>query len=884
MLKFELGNYDAPIAKYELASHTDLLAHSHYFVPVKISEPRVSGRLPFIVLCIHLLAWLGNMDVFEPSFRSCAWAAEKSGLRIETVNFAPYSRVRPGRVLVIRALVANDGESPAEGQLVSRIEQLADEEGARKIKLAPREVKYFDIYLQVPRSAQPGNYLVITTTLTVMEGGRQVMLDSNDSSMFQTLRLQVEPETVVTAALLDAPPPEYPNWDWKKPGVYDAYEMIVAARLDAEMSRRCVVLDSEMVPCQLVDWDNIDCLVIADDTRLGDAATVEAIKMWLHAGGRLWIMLDRVRCESIRGFLDHGQLCEEVDTVELNEFTVRTDSLFSMSEGDRKVVLTEPVKFKRVLQQGALVANSVDDWPLTMWMSVGHGEVLLTTLAARAWLQPRNLPNSKKGPTYDGAYRLAQWSGNLASRFHDPRPVLPLENNAVEYPLKHIGNPVLAKPIVMSALAAFCFLLVVVGLWRYSSGTLNQIGWLAPLLAMAGAVPLLLAAAWVRKDIPDSLSRLQFVEATYNGENMLVREQSAVYLRSPVSTHIAPQSDAKPNLVSDIASSGMRRWNWDDYQKWQLSNSAWPAGLWRFDQTYSLPSQSMMALGTLGSEGVSLELPSGLASLLEDSVLSFVPNDPVACGSQSSGPLKVGDSESIVGDKWIGGTLMSDEQVRRIAVYQQVFKERDRRRNWDYPVLYGWTQIWPGGPDWRHEFSERGSALVAIPVKLSPVPAGESVLIPHSLIYISKPRTKAGSSPAFTESTGVWNESLTVPSNVFLRFHLPAAVVPLQVNSIEVQLQLRAPQLLATLNHMQADSATEIGRWTSPSGTYKQTVTLPAVLADAEDGFVDLRLDISQIEKTEMGNYEFTNTTTWQVDYLRLNVKGVAKQRINVNQ
>ncbi len=79
-----------------------------------------------------------------------------------------------------------------------------------------------------------------------------------------------------------------------------------------------------------------------------------------------------------------------VETVQLNRFTVETFAQ-NFSVEDRSVERPESVTMKRVIQHGGKVTHEVDGWPAAIWMKVGRGELLLTTLSSSAWLRRRQL-------------------------------------------------------------------------------------------------------------------------------------------------------------------------------------------------------------------------------------------------------------------------------------------------------------------------------------------------------------------------------------------------------------------------------------------------------------------------------------------------------------
>ncbi len=156
------------------------------------------------------------------------------------------------------------------------------------------------------------------------------------------------------------------------------------------------------------------------------------------------------------------------------------------------------------------------------------------------------------------------------------------------------------------------------------------IGWLAPSLAVATSLSLLLAASWVRRDIPESVSRLQLIDVGDDGSFAVVREQSGVFLDRQSPMQLDSQIDGVMRS-SEAVTSGVRRFTVDDFEDWNVSNEAWPPGSWRYQSEFAKPTSDLTVLGSLTEAGLQLEMPAELPAPLEDPVLSFVGGDPLLC-------------------------------------------------------------------------------------------------------------------------------------------------------------------------------------------------------------------------------------------------------------
>ena len=123
-------------------------------------------------------------------------------------------------------------------------------------------------------------------------------------------------------------------------------------------------------------FDGTDHIIVACDRLADDAAGVRAMRHWLEQGGRVWVMLDRVRPETVAALLGDALDFEVVDHVGLTSIRIETQSLTptppapgERAEGEWKppaLQLDEeqPVAFARVLlPAGERSKHTVEGWP-----------------------------------------------------------------------------------------------------------------------------------------------------------------------------------------------------------------------------------------------------------------------------------------------------------------------------------------------------------------------------------------------------------------------------------------------------------------------------------------------------------------------------------------
>lgn len=806
-------------------------------------------------------------------------ATAADNLRFLGLGLSSQSRVVPGQVVVLKTGVGNPQSESVATSVVVTIEELPGLRCVRKMQLQPEQDERFELIIPLPAQAGDFEALHFEATLFIGEGEAAVIAQRQGAPAVSTLRLPVVKGNVFGMAM-EPEPPTLPYWYWPTALPQSTYEMATAARVDAGGPRTGTTFEGQSLPLNQVQWHGLDLFVIAEPSSLEDPASVEALRKFMLAGGRLWVMLDKIPTRLLRPLLADQQSCEEVERVELNEFVIDMVSVVNpLAESDRRFSTDVDLSMVRVVQSGGRVSHSIDGWPAAFTMDVGYGQLLVTTLDSLAWITAREKQRSDD-PNYQSAYQMRTWAHDMAVDANASRKPLPL-NESVEYPLKWIGNPVVPRGWVAAALLGFCGVLLLFGGWCALSGRLVIMGALAPICGLLFSLGLLLAASWVRRDIPESVSRLQLVDVGPDGSFAAVREQTAMYVDSTAQMQLESQVDGLVR-VDALTESGAPQLVVDDLHRWHVSNPAWPTGTWRYAAEYSLPSNQLVVVGRLDANGLKLQLPEGLPSAIEDPVLSFVTGDPLLCQPAEFG-LRVDQERTVVGDRWISGSLISDEQQRRIDIYQQYFRPSNADVRHPTRRLYGWTKPW-NTSKWNRELLPQGAALVSLPVRLERPRIGEEVYVPHGLVQLRRDLSSGNITTILDDYSGQWRTELTISSSADLELLLPEELIPMQIAAIELELDVRAPQRRVSLVAQTAGGPLELVALDSPSIPWKGTVTEPAVLQAMQAGRLGVTLLVSESPNFG-GPGNSTNVVTWGVEHLHAAVRGqlLGKSKLSRN-
>ncbi len=402
-----------------------------------------------------------------------------------------------------------------------------------------------------------------------------------------------------------------------------------------------------------------------------------------------------------------------------------------------------------------------------------------------------------------------------------------------------------------------------------------QLAWLIPITSLVASAPLVISSSLQRRDIPDTSAHLQLIEVQPGSQNIQAMQWTASYMSRADQSKLKGDGDAMVTWPRGGNQLDLRRWNWLDYGKWELSSSGWPKGLWQLQMRYSLPKASLDVVANIDQRGLHVQLPAALKQSLQDSVFQYSPGNPIPCGQlEGSDPITVPERHLSAIDSWLTNSIVSDEQRRREEVYRQLHATASQTGYPSYAALMGWTNLWPGPVSWNEPRDERGSALVVLPIKLLPADVGRRVHVPHHVVQVRNGTNDGAYSTAFSNSSGWWRGPTTLPAKVNMQCTLPPQVCPLKADELTCHIQMRAPQRKVVLSLITASGETRlVQEFISPTAAQNVRITDPSLLQELTDGVIDFELDIGP-EITEVASPFGDQQAMWQVDYFRLSTDG----------
>lgn len=818
--------------------------------------------MPFRVFTAALWLLICNVCL---TATCCAQDAE-AGLRFVSLTKAYHSQVYPGGWLVLVANFHNTSDEPLVGTVVATAEGRPDMQSARTMTFLPHQDEHLEVYVHVPKTVASKEYAEFELTLYTSETGQEVMVDVAGIPMRQTLRLPVTRNANTAVSVIEPEPPLLPYWYWPPQVPHSNYEWAVASRVAANNSRAMVNLRASSVPVNRTDWDEVALVIVSDAKLFEDGAAVESLKRFINDGGRVWIMADQVPSNLIRPLLSKDQQFEELDEIEMNTFTIDViRQLQSISVEDRSLSLDKPARMKRIIQHGGVVSHEVNGWPLAVWMNVGYGQLLLTTMESHAWIVPGS---ESSEPLKGTAFKNRLWALNVATEVNDLLRDKPLATS-VDYPVQLFGNPVLPRSIVGGILLAFIGILGLIGVVQWKLGDIARFGWAAPILSAVAGCGLFIASSWIRRDIPETAANLQVIQVSEDGNTASVREQGAIYLNSEKAMELTSTSDGFAIANEDVQ-SGIKRYTVEDFQQWKLSNATWPM-TWRYQSQSVLAAENLMAIGTLSEQGLRITLPDSIE--LEDPVVSMVPGAPMI-GSRVDRQILADGSLLAENDRWIDGSIITDEQRRRIEIYREFFQP-DNRVPTLSRVVYGWTSRWDTAQWNAPDLTIAGSALVSLPIRLQRPAVGQKIALPSGVVKIERDTSSESRTSVFSDVSGKWTPDVSLAINSGLQLVLPPEVLPFEATALSLELDIKAPhrtvRLLAKTNA--TAEPIEIVRLDGPSVPWRGDITQAEILETARDGVINIILDVSERDDLDADGNS-ASVVTWQIDNFRASLTG----------
>lgn len=628
-----------------------------------------------------------------------------------------------------------------------------------------------------------------------------------------------------------------------------------------------VHLQDHFLPSSPVGLDAIDQIVIASDRILNDTLSLTRLQTWLQAGGRVWVMADRVSPEAVRMLLGDEMCYSEVDRTELNELEFSSTTPFqSGSDPMTETWSSErPVEFVRVFAESDNVLCTVDDWPAAFIKRVGSGSVLFTTVAARGWLN--------EGEPLATYARIA--GSFFGARDETPQPYAELTSFVDD----EIGYGIPRRQVIAGLLGLHLAVIFAAGVWLARRESLQYLAIVVPIASVVAAGVFIAMGRQQTTAVPSTVAISQIIRNLPSSPIVNLVSVAAVFSQAERQLDNVSTNNSISMFTDMAAGSEVQRLQWDDSgrSKWLFVHQ--PPGVVRHVQTRSAVefSPPWVVRGTFNKEGFRGVLDGVPVGRREDAIIIAEPAPALAVeiDSDEQGRLSSNRDGVLSPDQFINTAIVSDVQRTRQEFLRQILAGEAAPFGRE-PTLLVWTDPIDSGVRFDDDLSRRGSALASLPIQLTPPPVGSEFFVPATFVRTEPYAGTRGLTAIFNARSGKWLE-MNQPSETEIECLLPPEMLPCQATKATVTIKLTAPSRTLVIKSLVDGNFQEVYRKENPSGLIRFEIRGPQQLALNEQGGMVLLLAISESEDErartlqptpEVATANDPSRSTWKIDYV----------------
>ena len=716
--------------------------------------------------------------------------------------------------------------------------------------------------------------------------------------------LMVEPKRPTTAILNSRDPDASAKTSYA----------VEAMRRGSNLIPRMTSLVNQELPPLFVGWQAQDCVVIARPKPQLDAAQLDALRQWVLAGGRLWIMVDQVEPAFAARLLRNDWTCRVVDYVELNAFTVAGGS-----DKGRPLEFEQPVRMARLFAPGWQVIHRVQGWPASLRRDIGLGSVLVTTIGPRAWHEMTVIPHFRTGHPTKTPVPLGPLN-DLTRNFNRAveKPPLPADLLA-EFAARQIGHSIIARRPVAWVLGGLCILVVLTAAVMAWQRRLEHTAWVTAVLAIAAALALWAMGNARQSKTPLTIAEAQIAQVLPGQQHAVVSGVLAIY--SPVPDK-GPLQASKGGVVWPTLAnqaSELLRMKWRDFDKWIWDGLTLPKGkviTARFRQVlkFKEPVEVTMRFDAGGATG---SYQSSRFENFEHVVLA-TPDGCLAPRIAGDGTFRITKESQLPRGQYLAGQTLSTMENHRQKLYRTLFDPRraevrtrsnerlegnlvaqdaksvtllinDVRKTIDRSQIAQFKtrrarKIYPDRPMWfawtkalqlgftlpkKQDYESKRTTLAVVPVRIDPTPPGEKVFVPAAFIHCAVVRdvTGKGTSSIYDAPKQEWLP-VTQGMEVILKFSLPPQVAPLHIEGGRWTIDIDAPGRSVETFVVENEQLVEIDH--DRSGFNTRVVELAdqsGRIQPDDGGTILLALKVGEAS-------DRSAPSQWQIQSVRLEVEG----------
>lgn len=721
-------------------------------------------RCAFIVVGAMLLPEASRAEVLSPSIET---ANEVSGVRI----------LEPGKWGTIRSVVANRSDSDSLGLILVQFPNDPLRQFGSRVWMPAWSTREVQTPVLLGTQPEQATSVELATRLLGPDGTQR---GKQASAQTPITRGRFESAIITSNEESEAQP------------------LVAALRKAAGLKPTTFLLNPRRLPTSASGYEATDSVFVTASELNLDPLRRDALVAFVERGGRLWIILDRADQPWTRELLGDRFDLAVIDSVEVTNFVLKGPS------GETEQKLDYGVPLARVIAPGFEVTHTIQGNPAALRKIIGRGQLVVTTLGVRGWLDPAG------GATP----ALGDLQAFVAPA--DDSKVLSASDTSIfdSHIGREIGHEVLGRGAVASIFGVAVAALLGTALWASRGRRLELAAPAAALLALiSGGVLIGLGRATQSKTASTAASA-QLVIYAEVPDRAEVLTRTILY-RSPEEAQLEStvRTSKGGTIVPDRSGSGaLEQMVWTDPESFEILGLDLPPGAGVQLTSHASINGLGIAHATIGVDkgGIRGGLSIGGGSTRDLPVL-VTPRGTQTLTLDKDGVLRQ-QREDTLGSI----ALQSEEQLARSHALRDLLGNA-----WSpgKPMILVWGDLVETGG--RLPVPEKGSSLRAIPVVFEAPPIGEEVLIPAALVTAEPLRGSLGnrkSGAVYDPIKRTWLGEVHQPMLVVMQYRIPAEFGRIDIQSAELTLDLRAPGCRFDVVVVRNDTLRVVGGGVNPSG------------------------------------------------------------------
>lgn len=632
--------------------------------------------------------------------------------------------------------------------------------------------------------------------------------------------------------------------------------------------------------------DSFDQLCVTSKRIAHHPQLASAIRQWVQRGGRLILMLDRTGMDAADQLL--GEAFPATLVGETSSNTIRLDinpDYSAQSFPDREVAreFDEPVRYLRVLAESGETIWSVDGWPVATRVPFGRGHVLVTMIEPSAFLVPRapDPPNPRRPAsetTLPPPYDLIPSSRRMAGVLLDKTQPLLLDGDTVlRESVARIGYHIPGRWIAGLVALAFPVALLLGGLWLQRRQLGERLMFLAPLLAVAIAIPVISVGVGARSVSPQTTLQTHVIQSI-PGQATLVSDGYAVTFNPDAGpVEVRGSRGAIVGTPGETDNTDLRRLVWTTPEDSEWVNLSLPSGI------QLTPVQSLFrtdarldATATFDEDGVSGTIDTGAFQDPTDAVFAGTSTTRMHVQWLSDNQFRIQPRDALRKNLFVTDALLSDDQLTHVALYEKVFDLKGRTNPFpEVPSVFCWVRNEDSPIRIGRGESNGESVLLVLPLRLVPPELNQTVTIPSGFVPFRSIPTISGSvSSAFNNNQREWIPSESAGMTL-LEFSLPSVCRPFQAERGDLTLRIRAGSRKISVSAGTRESLEPLKALDSPVGVFDIPIPAERFTDSVRSGRIVVGIEASEIDASAIDPEAIgEQDDSWLIESLQLTLVG----------